>query len=100
FGQEAPQIRIYNLVIEDSIETRIFERLYQRIGIFERAVGDLEAILGEEIRRLSLDVIRAELTPDQEILEAERAAQRIVARQQAAEELERQQDELVGQGAI
>lgn len=100
FGQEAPLISIYNFVIEDSIETRIFERLYQRIGIFERAVGDLEAILGQEIRKLSLEVFRAQLTPEQEIEEAEKAAQRIVALQQAREELERQQDELVGQGAI
>ena len=100
FGQEAPLIRIYNFVIEDSVETRIFERLYRRIRIFERAIGDLEAILGEEIRKLSLDVIRADLTPEQEIEEAEKAALRIEELQQAREALERQQDELVGQGAI
>ena len=100
FGQEADQIHIYNFVIEDSVETRIFDRLYQRIGIFERSIGDLEAILGEEIRKLSMDVIRATLTPEQEIEAAEQAAKSIIARQQAREQLEQQQDELVGQGAI
>lgn len=44
FGQRHERIRIYNFYIEDTIETRICQRLYERIGLFERSIGDLEAI--------------------------------------------------------
>ena len=44
-GQTSPRINIYNLWIEDSIETRILRRLYTRIGIFEQSVGELECRL-------------------------------------------------------
>ncbi|MFN8633515.1 MAG: SNF2-related protein [Chloroflexota bacterium] len=100
FGQLADKIRIFNFAIDDTIETRILGRLYDRIGIFERSIGDLEAILGEEIRDLSLKVFRADLSPEQEIEEAKKAANRIEIRRQNVEQLEAQQDELIGQGAI
>ena len=35
------------MIVEDTIEERIFYRLYDRIRIFETSIGDLEAILGE-----------------------------------------------------
>lgn len=41
YGQQNERIRIYNMVIADTIETRIFERLYDRIGIFKSSIGDL-----------------------------------------------------------
>lgn len=100
FGQTHDRIRIINFYLEDSIETRIFQRLYHRIGIFERSIGDLEAILGEEIREISRQVIQANLTPNEEIHLAEQAAARIVQRQRAEEELARSEDALLGAGAI
>ena len=50
YGQEADVIHIVNFSVEDTIEERILERLYKRIGIFEAAIGDLESILGERDR--------------------------------------------------
>lgn len=80
FGQRHERIRIYNFLIEDTIETRIFQRLYDRIGIFERSIGDLEAILGEEIVRISREAIQGHLTIDEQARLAEAAAERIVRR--------------------
>jgi len=48
-GQESPVIRIYHFWIEGTIEQRILERLYERINVFERSIGELEMILGEEL---------------------------------------------------
>jgi SNF2 family DNA or RNA helicase len=45
-GQAADAIFIVNLVLEETVEDRILERLYQRIGIFRESLGDLEDILG------------------------------------------------------
>src|SRR5207237_4338739 len=53
FGQQHPRIRIYNFVLEDTVETRIFERLYARIELFQHSIGDLEAILGDVISEIS-----------------------------------------------
>lgn len=100
FGQEHPRIRIYNFYIEDTIETRIFQRLYDRIELFSHSIGDLEAILGEEITELSRRVLQSDLTPEEEVRLADQAAERIVRRQREEEELERHKDELLGQGRI
>jgi hypothetical protein len=100
FGQKHKRIRIYNFYLADSIETRIFQRLYDRIGIFERSIGGLEAILGEEITRISRKVIQATLTPKEQIQLADQAAERIIQKQRAEEELEKSRDALLGTGRI
>lgn len=100
FGQTAERIRIYNLYLEDTIETRIYQRLYNRIGIFEQSIGDLEDILGEEIRNLTQEVIQKNLTPEEQVEVAEQAAERIIKRRNAIEEVDARKDELLGQDAI
>jgi SNF2 family DNA or RNA helicase len=100
FGQQHERIRIYNLYIEDTIETRIFQRLYDRINIFEQSIGDLEAILGEVITELSRAALQSQLTPGEQATLAEQAATRIFQQQRAAEELEREKDHFLGQDEI
>lgn len=100
FGQRAERIRIFNFVIDDTIETRIFQRLYERIGIFERSIGDLESILGEVIVQLSRDVMQADLTPEEQERRALAAADMIYRRQLEQEVLEQHKDALLGQGRI
>ncbi|MCC6174553.1 MAG: DEAD/DEAH box helicase family protein [Chloroflexi bacterium] len=96
FGQESEKIRIVNLALEDSVETRILERLYRRIGIFERAIGDLEAILGKTVRELSIEVMKADLTPEQQVEKAELAADAIERQRLEAEALEASANALLG----
>ena len=100
FGQKHKRINIYNLVIENSIEERIFLRLYERIGIFKASVGDLEAILGDEIRRISKEIFSSDLTPQQEIDLAEQAARNIVRQQHELEDFEKERQSFMGQDVI
>ena len=100
FGQPAKRIRIYNLIIQNSIEERIFLRLYERIGLFKESVGDLEAILGEEIRKLSKDVFSKELTPAEETRLAAQAERSIIQAKHSLEEFEKQRMQFLGQDAI
>ena len=51
FGQKSPKVHIYNLVVEDSIQVDIYERLLDRIGIFKNCIGDLEAILDKDLEK-------------------------------------------------
>ncbi|AXE16689.1 hypothetical protein DR864_02560 [Runella rosea] len=46
-GQQSPIINIYNLILKDTIEERIYSKLYTRINLFRESLGDLEEILGE-----------------------------------------------------
>jgi ATP-dependent helicase HepA len=100
FGQKSPKIRIFNMVIANTVEERILLRLYERIGLFKHAIGDIEAILGEEIRELSKRVYSSELSPVEEMTLAEQAAQNIIRRQQEMEEFEEKRLQFMGQEAI
>jgi hypothetical protein len=65
-GQEAERILIFNFIVEDSIDARIYDRLYHRLGLFRRALGDLEAVLGPIITELSRELLTHRLTPQQQ----------------------------------
>lgn len=57
-GQSEDKILIYNFSTPGTIETDILERVFDRIGIFEHAVGELEPIIGtnwDDIEKVALD---------------------------------------------
>lgn len=83
-GQEAEKILIWNFVYEDTIDERIYDRLLERLDIFRRALGSLEAMLGQEIRSLSYELLSHDLSPAQE-------QERIDRARVAIETLDRQQ---------
>lgn len=97
-GQEAKSISILNLCYANTIDQRIHDRLYQRLGIFERALGGMEAVLGEQISELTSDLLRHELTPEQEAERVERTALAIEQIRQQQEELEQQASGLIAHG--
>ena len=94
-GQESDRILIFNFTLTDTIEDRVLARLYARIGVFERTLGDLEAIIGEEISRLTRDLLSRHLTPEQESERIERTALAIENRRLELEKLEAEAERLV-----
>lgn len=95
-GQQSEQILIINLACEGTIEERILRRLYQRIGIFEHSIGELEPILGEIVRALERDLFRPGLTPDEQmrILHFQEIA--IETQRKTQQALEQDADLLIG----
>lgn len=95
-GQASDRIVIVNLTVRDTIENRILERLYERIGIFRASIGDLEPILGEIVSDLQSKFLRSELTAEEleELLERKAIALEIARRQ--GQELEEKSAELLG----
>jgi len=65
-GQESPTIRIFNFWIEGTIEERILGRLYERIKIFEKSIGELESILGKEVSNIEKELLIKKLTAEEE----------------------------------
>lgn len=61
FGQENEKIFIFNMKTPGTIESDIFGRLYDRIGIFERSIGDLEPIMRQTFDALSHEILNPRL---------------------------------------
>ena len=95
-GQESKFIRIYNFWIKNTIEERILKRLYLRIGIFEKSIGELELILGDELSTLERDILSKKLTKEDEEELIEQKAQAIERRAKELENLEKKSAEFIG----
>ena len=96
FGQESAVIHVHNLVVEGTVEDQILLRLYQRLGIFEQSIGDLEAILGETVSELQRDYVSGRLTPEEAEARVEQAARAINQRRSHLEQLEKNAADLFG----
>lgn len=91
-GQQEEQILIWNLVYEDSIDDRVYGRLLERLGAFRQALGSMEAVLGEEMRKLAYALLSHRLTPEQ-------MDRRIDSSAVAIENTQRQQIQLESEAA-
>lgn len=97
-GQKSPKITIWNLFSKHTIDERIYERLYERLDIFKRALGGLEAVLGEKIQSLTIDLLRGELTEEQENERINQTAQAVINLKEEEERLESEATNLVAHG--
>jgi ATP-dependent helicase HepA len=68
YGQASDTVAIYNFVTPGTVDFDIYDRCLLRIGIFERAIGGSEAILGEIATRLQ------QVAEDFSLTESERSA--------------------------
>lgn len=86
-GQKEKAILIWNFFYGDTLDDRIYTRLFERLDIFRYALGDMEAVLGERIRSLTFELLTHKLTPEDE-------NRRIIETQKAIAQDKRQQEEL------
>ena len=96
-GQKAERILIFSFACPGTIEDVILERLYQRIGVFERSIGILEPILGQEIRELTATLFSTALTEAEREEMIEGRARVLAQRARDEEKLETEASSLVGQ---
>jgi len=96
YNQKSERILIYNMAVKDTIEERILQRLYDRIGIFEKTIGDLEPILGEVISKNISSLLTSKLTEEEEKEKIEQIVRTIENKQLEYEELEKNRIKFVG----
>lgn len=65
-GQKAERILIWNLMYQDTIDERIYDRLLERLDIFRQSLGSMESVLGKEITRMTSDLFKHRLTKREE----------------------------------
>jgi superfamily II DNA or RNA helicase len=96
FGQKAERILIFNLSAPGTIEDEILNRLYRRIKLFESYIGDLEAILGNEITSLTKDLFDPELSEEKRRERIDQAGLLLEKRKLQFEEWERSSPQFIG----
>ncbi len=97
YGQRHEKILIYNFSMVGTVDDEILNRLYRRINIFERYIGDLDAILGDHITKLTREIFNTKLTAAQKITRIEKVSENIKRRQTELEEFERECQKFIGQ---
>lgn len=97
-GQKADKILIWNLMYANTIDERIYDRLLDRLDIFKQAFGSMEDVLGGEIQKMTRDLFRHQLTPDEELRRIEQSTLALEAVQQKQQELETRAPDLVAHG--
>jgi superfamily II DNA or RNA helicase len=96
FGQQHEKIFIYNMQVPGTIETDIFQRLYDRIGVFQGSVGELEPILRSELEDIHKKVLDPQLDAAGRNREVERIAVALEQRAHDTDELRNSQAYLSG----
>ncbi|WP_169734409.1 SNF2-related protein [Desulfocurvus vexinensis] len=65
-GQKAKSLSIVHFKVSNTIEERIHERLHEKLEAFSSSLGDLDDVIGEEVKQLTIDLLSNELTPEEE----------------------------------
>lgn len=97
-GQQEPKILIWNFVYEDTLDERVHERLLERLNVFRQALGNMEELLGMEVRKLTVDLLSHRRTPEQEAQRIADAAMALERIRRDEEQLNEQASKLLGHG--
>jgi len=97
-GQESPKILIWNMIYEGTVDDRVYSRLLERLNIFERSLGSMEVVLGDEIRSLSYKLLSHQLTPEQEQERIDKSRVAIENVSRINEQLEAEASSLIAHG--
>lgn len=97
-GQVEPKILIWNLVYADTLDERVYVRLLERLNIFREALGSMEEMLGEEVRKLTVDLLSHRRTPQDEEKRIGDAALALENIRRSEEQLNARAAELLGHG--
>ena len=97
-GQKSDKVLIRNLFYADTVDARIYKCLYDKLDLCRDALGDFEAILGDEIKKLTDDLLTQRLSPEQQEERIRQTAQALETRKQTEERLESESAHLVAYG--
>ena len=97
-GQASASISVINIFHSETIDDRIYSKLYDRLKLCETALGGFEDILGEEIQALTRTLFSAKLSPEEEVRQIELTQQAIENRRRIEEDLENEAGSLIAHG--
>lgn len=95
-GQQAAILQVVHFKVHGTIEERLYDRLHTKLELFRNSLGDLEAVIGEEVAKLTEDLFRRDLTPEEEERRIEQTNLVLQSRLRAQDELEQSGQNLLG----
>lgn len=96
YGQKSESVAIINLVTPGTVDADIYDRCLSRIGVFQRAIGGNEEILGEITAQIHEIEEMLTLTPAEREKRLQQLADNGIRRIQEDERLEAREAELFG----
>lgn len=97
-GQTAKKVTILNLMHRNTVDERIWDRLYDRLKLCERALGGFESILGTEIKNLEKALLAGDLNDEDQRQLIDQTAQAIENVREHEERLEGDAAALIAHG--
>ncbi len=95
-GQKSDTVKIYNMIIEDTIDETIYDRCLSKIGVFESSIGDCSDILGDISEQIFKIMFDPELTEEERNLKIEQMANNEIMKVQELQRLEQEEKSLFG----
>lgn len=97
-GQQAQAISIANLVYQDTIDDRILTRLFEKLKLFEDALGCTEDVIQDGISLLTRDLLNDHLTPEQQERRIDQARAVMEQNRRNMAEIQEHEADFVGLG--
>ena len=94
--QESEAVNIYNLITENTVDATVYYRCLERIGVFERSIGECDAILGEIAEGIDNIMMDNTLSEAERKIKLEQMADNEIRKMQEMERLEEEEKELFG----
>ncbi len=94
-GQQAKRLSIVNFKVRGTIEERLYTRLHSKLERFANSLGDLEAVIGREVRNLTVELLSKDLSPEEELTVMEQSERVIEERLIQIRALEESGDALI-----
>lgn len=95
-GQISDVVNIYNMITKGTVDADIYERCLMRIGVFERSIGECEAILGQISNEVEKIALNSKLTDEERRYKLEQMADNEIRRIQELNRLEDEEKGLFG----
>lgn len=97
-GQQKEVVVVLNLLFEGTIDQKIYDRLYLRLGLGQKALGEFESVLGAPIREMTKKLVDPRLSDSQKAEAIEQAAQAVEVLKKHEDDLEEQAGSLMRHG--
>lgn len=95
-GQKSDTVKIYNMIIKDTIDENIYDRCLSKIGVFESSIGDCSDILGDISEQILKIMSEPGLTEEERNIKIEQMANNEVMKVQELQRLEQEEKSLFG----
>ena len=97
-GQVSDSVSVLNLMYADTVDERIYHKLHERLKLCHKALGGFEEILGENISKLTKDILSGHLSSEEEEQRLNQTTQAIEFKLSEEEVLEKEAAALFAHG--